>query len=285
MKDCIIIGGGPAGVSAAINLKLNNKDFIWICGKSPSKKVSSAEHIKNYPGLPDVTGKQLAWALDNHASLMDIQKNEDIATAIYDLGGTYAVTAGENTYESKTIILCLGVTASKPIDGEERLLGKGVSYCATCDGFLYKGKTIAVMLTDKAFEAEAEFLCSLAKKVYLFPIYKDCKITAENAEIIVKVPQKIEGEKRVERIICGNESIDAEGIFILRSSVSPSVLLKGLAAEDGHITVDRQMRTNLKGVFAAGDCTGRPYQYAKSVGEGNVAAHSVIDYLAELKNN
>ncbi len=137
MTDCIIIGGGPAGISAAINLKLNNKDFIWLKGKNPSKKINSAERIRNYPGLPDVTGKQLAWAFENHASLMDISGKEEIATAIYDLGGTFAVTAGENTYEGKSVILCLGVTAVKPVDGEERLLGKGVSYCATCDGFLY----------------------------------------------------------------------------------------------------------------------------------------------------
>ncbi|MCD8309566.1 MAG: FAD-dependent oxidoreductase [Clostridia bacterium] len=281
MYDSIIIGGGPAGISAAINLKLNGKSFIWLSGKNSVKKVQSAELIKNYPGLPDVTGKQLAWALNNHADLMGIEKTEEIATAIYDLGGTFATAAGDNTYESKTVILCLGVTPTKLIEGEDKLLGRGVSYCATCDGFLYKGKTIAVMLTDKSFEPEAEFLCSLAKKAYLFPFYKNSDFSPCNAEIIVKPIEKIEGEKRVERIVCGNERIDVDGIFILRSSVAPSVLLKGLKTDGGHITTDRQQRTNINGVFAAGDCTGRPYQYTKSVGEGNVAAHAAVEYLAE----
>ncbi|MCD8372758.1 MAG: NAD(P)/FAD-dependent oxidoreductase [Clostridia bacterium] len=282
MNDCIIIGGGPAGISAAINLKLNNKEFLWLKGKNSVKKVSSAEVIKNYPGLPDITGEQLAWTLTNHADMMDIQGTEEIATAIYDLGGSFAVAAGENTYEGRTVILCLGVTTAKPIDGEEKFLGKGVSYCATCDGFLYKGKNIVVMLTDKAFEAEAEFLCSLAKKAYVIPLYKNYEIDGENAEIILKKPDKIEGEKRVERVIVGGQSLDADGIFILRSSVAPSVLLRGLKTENGHIEVDRGQKTNIDGVFAAGDCTGRPYQYAKSVGEGNVAAHSVIEYLSKI---
>ncbi len=95
------------------------------------------------------------------------------------------------------------------------------------------------------------------------------------------MPEKIEGKSKIEGIICGNERINVDGMFILRSSVAPTVLLHGLKTENGHITVDRQMKTNIKGVFAAGDCTGRPYQYAKSAGEGNIAAHSAIDYLAE----
>ena len=280
MKDCIIIGGGPAGVSAAINLKLRGKDFVWLAGKNDGK-LKSAELIRNYPALPDVTGKQLAWAMDNHTKRLDIEKVEEVASAVYDLGGNFAVTAGETTYEARTVILCIGVTSFKKIAGEDDFVGKGVSYCATCDGFLYKNKTVAALVYNKSFEEEARFLCTVAQKVYILPFYNDCKINGGNAEIVMDAPLKIEGGARVESIAHKNGKIAVDGVFILRPFVAPDTLLHGLETDKGQIITDRAMRTNIAGVFAAGDCTGRPYQYAKSVGEGNIAAHSVIEYLAK----
>ena len=281
LYDSIIIGTGPAGVSAALNLKILDKNFLWFGSGASSKKVEAAELIRNYPGLPDISGVELSSALVSHAKSMGIEPRHEIVTAIYDLGGRYAVTAGTDTYESKTVILCTGVTTAKPIVGEEQFLGRGVSYCATCDGFLYKGKTIGVILFDKAFEHEAEYLASLAGKVYLMPMYKGCGVSSENIEVVMKMPKEIAGGMKVQKLIFADGEREVDGVFILRSSVSPSILLRGLNTDGGHIVVDRQCRTNLAGVFAAGDCTGRPYQYAKSVGEGNVAAHAAVDYLAE----
>lgn len=281
LYDSIIIGTGPAGVSAALNLKILDKNFLWFGSGASSKKVEAAELIRNYPGLPDISGVELSSALVSHAKSMGIEPRHEIVTAIYDLGGRYAVTAGTDTFESKTIILCTGVTTAKPVDGEEQFLGRGVSYCATCDGFLYKGKTIGVILFDKAFEHEAEYLASLAGKVYLMPMYKGCGVSSENIEVVMKMPKEIAGGMKVQKLIFADGEREVDGVFILRSSVSPSILLRGLNTDGGHIVVDRQCRTNLAGVFAAGDCTGRPYQYAKSVGEGNVAAHAAVDYLAE----
>lgn len=281
LYDSIIIGTGPAGVSAALNLKILDKNFLWFGSGASSKKVEAAELIRNYPGLPDISGAELSSALVSHAKSMGIEPRHEIVTAIYDLGGRYAVTAGTDTFESKTIILCTGVTTAKPIGGEEQFLGRGVSYCATCDGFLYKGKTIGVILFDKAFEHEAEYLASLAGKVYLMPMYKGCGVAGENIEVVMKMPKEIAGGMKVQKLIFADGEREVDGVFILRSSVSPSILLRGLNTDGGHIVVDRQCRTNLAGVFAAGDCTGRPYQYAKSVGEGNVAAHAAVDYLAE----
>ncbi len=280
LYDCAVIGGGPAGVSAAINLKILNKNFIWL-GSGVSEKAASAEFVRNYPGLPDVTGRQLVWAFENHASAMGLEAKSGVVTAIYDLGGRFAVAVGEDTYECRSLILCTGVSSAKPVQGEEKFLGRGVSYCATCDGFLYKGKTIAVLCADKRFEHEAEFLCSVAGKVYLMPMYRDCDISAPDCEILMKMPKRIEGSYKVERLVFADGVLDVDGFFILRASVAPSTLLHGLATEGGHIVSDRQCRTNIAGVFAAGDCTGRPYQYAKAVGEGNIAAHSAVEYLAE----
>ena len=280
MVDSIVIGGGPAGVSAAINLKLLGKTFMWF--GTLSKKVERAELIKNYVGLPSVTGEQLLKNFKSHVESMDIDICEEVVNGVYETGEHFTVLVQDKSYEAKTVILCLGVETAKPIDGEEEFLGRGVSYCATCDGFLYKGKKIAVMCTDKRFEHEAEFLADISQKAYVIPLYKGYEIKSENAQIILKKPESVTGDMRVRKVNFKDESLEIDGMFILRGSISPKTLMHGLETEDGHIKINRDCSTNIKGVFAAGDCTGRPYQYAKAVGEGNIAAHSVVDYLSTL---
>lgn len=279
MFDCIIVGGGPAGVSAAINLKLLNKSFLWF--GSASKKVERAELIKNYVGFPAISGQELSEAFSRHIQSMGVEAVDEIVTGIYETDGYFTLLAQDKSYEAKTVILCTGVQTSKPLDGEEEFLGRGVSYCATCDGFLYKGKKIAVLCTDKRFEHEAEFLADIAEKAYVIPLYKGYEIKSRNAEIILKKPVSVTGDMRVRAVNFKDESLEIDGMFILRGSVSPSTLLRGLKICDGHIDIGRDCSTNIRGVFAAGDCTGRPYQYAKSVGEGNIAAHSVVEYLGK----
>lgn len=283
MYDIAIIGGGPAGVSAAINAKILNKSFIWLSSGSVSKKAERAETVRNYPALPDIKGTEFVWALKNHTESMGIELTQGVVTGVYQTDGNFSVLSGENVYEAKSVILCLGVESVKPLDGEDKFLGRGVSYCATCDGFLYKGKTIAVLCTDKNFEHEIEYLSNLAEKTYVIPLYKNYKITSEKAEIVLKNPIKLEGDSRLKEIIFKDGRLEVDGMFILRGSVSPSALVHGLETQDGHIAVKRDCSTNIEGLFAAGDCTGRPYQYAKAVGEGNVAVHSAVEYLARKR--
>ena len=277
MYDCIIIGGGPAGISAAINLKLLGKNFIWF--SSSSEKVTRAERVGNYVGLPDVTGRELNAAFDAHIKSLGLERTREVVTGVYETGDFFTALARNESYEGKSVILCLGVQVAKPVEGESEFLGRGVSYCATCDGELYRGKDIAVLCADKSFEGEAKFLVSLARTAYIVPLYRGCEINAPNARLILKKPLSVTGDMRVRRVNFKDESVDVDGMFILRNSVAPSALLKGLNLSGGHIIVDRACATSVKGVFAAGDCTGRPYQYAKAVGEGNVAAHSVVEYL------
>lgn len=283
MYDIAIIGAGPAGVSAAINAKILNKSYIWLASRPVSKKVERAELIKNYPGLPDVTGEQLAFVFKHHAESMGIQLTEGVVTGVYDLGGRFALLADNRDFEARTVILCLGVEAAKPLEGEEEFLGRGISYCATCDGALYRGKNIAVVCTDKRFEHEIEYLCSLAAGCTVFPLYRDYEIKAQNAKIVLKNPIRYEGDTRVRRVVLKDGALDTDGVFILKSAISPATLVHGLRVEEGHIVVDRSCATNIAGIFAAGDCTGRPYQYVKAAGEGNVAAHSAAEYIANLK--
>ncbi|MBQ7769578.1 MAG: FAD-dependent oxidoreductase [Clostridia bacterium] len=287
MLDCIIIGSGVAGISAALTLKANGKSFLIFGSPDLSEKIEKAELIRNYPGLSNVTGNDFTAVLK--AQLLDAEieiKNEKVG-GVYAMKDKFTVlTQDQTAYESRTVILACGVESVKQIDGEESFIGRGVSYCATCDGFLYKGKTIAVFCTSKRLEHEIGYLADIAEKVYLMPMYKDVEIALDNVEIIRKMPQKIDGTKRVEKItfaVAPSQNIPKEiavdGVFMLRDCVSPAILVGGLQMNDGHVVVDRDMSTNLSGCFAAGDCTGRPYQYAKAVGEGNVAAHSVSKYV------
>lgn len=278
MFDVAIIGSGPAGVSAAINLKILNKSFIWYSSRTSSKKVERSHLIKNYPAFPEISGEKLNEDFLKHAQSLGIEINEEVVTGVYETDGYFTLLVQDKSVEAKSVILCLGVEAIKPIDGEEEFLGRGVSYCATCDGFLYKGKKIAVLITDKKFEHEAKFLCGLAEKTYLIPLYKGYEAPPD-AEVILKAPKKLSGGMKIEKIDFGSESIEVDGLFILRGAVTPKTLLRGLKVEDGHIAVNRNMETNIDGIFAAGDCTGRPYQIAKAVGEGNIAAHSAVEYL------
>ncbi len=287
MLDCIIIGSGVAGISAALTLKANGKSFLLIGTPTVSEKVEKAELICNYPGLSCVTGKTFSAALKAQLADAEIDVKNEKVTGVYALKDKFSVLTQENNaYEGRTVILACGVESLRSIRGEEEFLGRGVSYCATCDGFLYKGKKIAVLCTSKRLEHEIEYLADIAEKVYLIPIYKGVGISRPNVEIVQKMPIAIEGGKRVERLAFakpiaenGEKALTIDGIFMLKDSVSPAVLVGGLETRDGHVVVGRDTSTNLKGLFAAGDCTGRPYQYAKAAGEGNVAAHAVTEFL------
>lgn len=284
MLDCIIIGSGLAGISAALTLKANGKTFLLLGSSALSEKIEKAENIRNYAGLSKITGKGFVQALQAQLSEEDIVITNEKVSGIYKLTNKYTVATQEGgVYDARSVILACGVQSVKTIDGEQEFLGRGVSYCATCDGFLYKGKTIAVLCTSKRLEPEIQHLSSFAEKVYLIPMYKSVEIEANNIEIIKKMPDKIIGDKRVTGLTFGKELLVVDGVFMLRESYAPSVLVAGLETNGNHVAVSRQMETNLEGCFAAGDCTGRPYQYAKAVGEGNVAAHAVTQYVNGLK--
>ena len=279
--DAAVIGTGPAGFSAALNLKIHEKNFIWIGSKDLSEKAGKAERIDNYPGMPHATGKELNEVFRVQAEAMGLIVTEQLVNSIVPMGANYALMAGSEFYETRTVILATGTARTATLPGESAWVGKGVSYCATCDGGLYRGRTIAVVCNAARFEHEAEFLAGLADQVYYFPIYKNPALSGENVEIMEDRAVGILGEERVSGVkLKSGKALAVDGIFCLRDSVALASLLPSLETEDGHIAVDRGMATNLPGVYAAGDCTGRPYQYAKAVGEGNIAAHSVIGYLA-----
>ena len=279
--DCAVVGTGPAGISAALNLKIHNKNFILLGNNNLSDKISKAEKISNYPGFFEATGAELFSAFKGHVEKMGIEVTEKIVNQIYPTENGFALMAGNDFFEAKTVILTTGVAAVGTLEGESGFVGRGVSYCATCDGGLYRGKKIAVICSNQRFEHEVKYLSELAEKIYYFPTFKNPSDIAPNVEKMAARAVKIEGGMRVTDVVLSSgEKISVDGVFCLRDAISLGTLLPTLATENGHIAVDRKMATNIPGCYAAGDCTGRPYQYTKAVGEGNVAAHSVIEYLS-----
>jgi len=282
LYDAIIIGTGPAGLSAALNLQIHRKSFLWLGSPTLSDKVAKAEHIANYPGLPGLSGRDLNAAFLAQVKDAGLTVTDRMVGSIMPMGQRYAVLAGSDFYETRTILLATGITNTGTLPGEQAMVGRGVSYCATCDGPLFRGKTVAVFCNNRRFEHEVAYLAELAETVYYFPTYRDTGALPSNVRSAGDHPRAIAGEERVTGVtLRSGETLPVDGVFCLRDSISLATLLPNLATENGHIAVDRAMATNLPGVFAAGDCTGRPYQYAKAVGEGNVAAHSIIDYLAQ----
>ena len=281
--DIAIIGTGPAGISAAINARIRHKSFLLFGPQTLSDKIRRAERIDNCPGLPAITGPELNTALLSHLQEMDIPITEKRITGVYPMGGYFYILADQEEFEASCVILATGVEATKPVPGERELLGRGVSYCATCDGNLYRGKTIAVVCDCEEMEEEALYLANLAEKVYYDPRFRNPSLTAPNVEYLTSPIREVVGQRRVDSARCRDgRALELSGVFFLKQSVSPAVLLPGLQTENGHVLVDRTMTTNVSGCFACGDCTGSPFQIATALGEGNIAAHSAFAYLAKI---
>lgn len=282
--DIAIIGTGPAGISAAINAAIRKKKFILFGSENLSAKVERSHLISNYPALPEISGKELNERLAAHLKQMDIVITAERITGVYNMGKYFMLLADQKEYKADVVILATGTQTVKEIKGERELLGRGVSYCATCDGNFYKDKTIAVISDNKESEEEVDFLAGLARKVYFYPSYKT-DYSKENVEHLTSPVVSVDGERHADGITLKDGAhIAVDGVFFLKQSVSADVLLGGLEMSNGSIAVDRDMSTNIKGCFACGDCTGKPYQIAKAIGEGNTALHSAITYLSALKS-
>ena len=280
--DIAIIGSGPAGLSAALNAKIRKKKFIIFGNKELTPKLSKAHEINNYLGFYRKSGKEMQEEFNNHLKEMDISITEEKINNIYAMGEYFGLMVNEKMYEATSVILATGVQYGKLFDGEERLLGKGVGYCATCDAPLYKNKVVTIIAYNKHEEEEANFIATIASKVYYIPMYKEEISVDSSIEIINDIPVEIIGEDKVSKLKLKNSEIETDGIFILRDSISPGQLVPGLKIVDNHIEVDRLMKTNINGCFAAGDVIGKPYQYIKAAGEGNIASLSAASYVDSI---
>ena len=281
--DIAIIGSGPAGLSAALNAKIRKKNFILFGNKDLTSKLVKAHKINNYLGFYNRSGKEIADEFSRHIDEMGIEITEERVNNIYAMGDYFGIMVNDKMYEATSVILATGVQYGRLLDGEERFLGKGVGYCATCDAPIYKTKVVTIIAYNKHDEEEANFIASIASKVYYVPMYDEEVEVDDSIEIVKGIPVEVIGEEKVKKLKLKDREIETDGIFILRDSVSPGQLVPGIKIVDNHIDVTRSMETSIKGCFAAGDVVGKPYQYIKSAGEGNIAALSAVSYLDSLK--
>ena len=172
MYDVAIIGAGPAGISAALTLKNLSKNFVLFGSDELSEKILKSERIANYPGVGSVSGKEFVGMLKKQLNDCGILVTCKRINNVFFIDGKFMLLSGDEIIEACAVIYAGGTESIKHINGEAEFLGKGVSYCATCDGFLYKGKTLAIVAESEKFEHEVEFLSSLAEKTYVCRLYK-----------------------------------------------------------------------------------------------------------------
>jgi len=268
MHDVIIVGGGPAGVSAALTLRNRGRSVLVISNSPESSDIYKSERVSNYPGLPDVTGKRLMEVFRSQLEASGAELMTARALNAMPMGDTVYVSTGSDSFQCRALILALGIAKRQVFPGEAEFLGKGVSYCATCDGMLYRNRRVAVVGLNSYAEEEAEFLRSIGCEVEYFDRSRAKKY-------------EIKGESTVTALIADGQEYPVDGIFILRSTIAPEGFVPGLELNNGHIAVNDRMETNIKGVYAAGDCIGRPYQIARAAGQGNTAAIAVAEYLGK----
>ena len=266
--DIVIIGGGIAGVSAALSCRNRGKSVAVIANSAETSSLYKAERITNYPGISSASGREITEILLQQLESSGAELIHGRALSVIPLGDSFGVAVGSEFTSCSAVIVAAGITREKLYPGEGEFLGRGVSYCATCDGMLYRGKTVAVIGRGREAAQDADFLEGIG-----------CTVLRMEKPL----RYEIRGGMKADTVLAGGEEYKVDGVFVIKDTVSVTMLVQGLAYADGAIVTDRQMRTNVPGVFAAGDCTGRPYQLAKAAGEGNVAALSACEYIDKKK--
>ena len=303
MHDLIIIGGGPAGLTAGLYNARARLDVLLLEQFAPGGQVLTTDRVENYPGFPDgISGFELVDKMIAQAEKFGLMiRNEEVVKL--DLSNEKkTVVTNKGSMETKTIILASGARWKKlGIEGEELLTGKGVSYCATCDGPFYKDQEVAVIGGGDTAVEEAIFLTRFASRIHLVhrrDMLRAIKLLQERAMAEKKiefvwdtVPAKILGQNGVEGIELKNVKTgeitrkEVQGVFIFIGQNPNTGLIKDMAKldENGFIITDDNMETSVPGLFAAGDVRSKHFrQIATAVGEGAAASFSVNRYLEDL---
>lgn len=284
MYDVIIIGSGPAGVSASLYTKRAGKETLIIySGKS---NLENTEKIENYYGFENgISGKELYENGINQAKNIGVEvKNEDVIKIDLIQDKVFSVQTSKGNYQTKTVIIAVGQKRQTlEIKGTSEFEGKGVSYCAICDGFFYRNKDVAVIGSGEYAVSETNDLINLANKITILTNGEEApNIRADNVEIITKEIKEIDGDSKVEEIVLDDDSkIKVDGVFIALGGNGPVAIAKkiGLMLKNNKIEVDENMHTNINGIFACGDCTDGLLQVCKAVYEGAKAGLEAVKYL------
>lgn len=275
--DIIVLGSGPAGLAAAVAARGRNKSVLVIGNRWQDSPLAKAERVDNYPGLPGRTGLEMLEEFHRHALELGTEFVVGRGLSLLAWNG-FSITVGAQVYQGQSLILAPGVVRSAKYPGEAEYLGRGVSYCATCDGMLYRNKPVTVVGLTPDAPQEANYLNSLGCQVTYVSPHRPQGLQ-EEIPYIQAGRLAVKGEQTVTGLEADVALLPCSGVFILRRAVAPTDLLPALETDGGVIKVDRRMATNVPGVFAAGDCTGGHLQVSKAVGEGHVAALSACEYL------
>lgn len=283
MVDILIVGAGPAGLSAAVNAVTRGKTVRIFSNKE--NYLSKAERVDNHLGFYNISGKELMNKFKEHAEAMNIKIEEGKVVNILPMGESFMVNINGEIEEAKKVILAMGISKVRELPGEGRLLGIGVSYCATCDGMLYRGKNAIVWDQSKEALEEANYLSSIGVNVSFVSKRPRSGELKESIKYINGTISEVVGSSKVEAVVIGEGNVPADAVFMLRDAVAPTALIEGLETEGNFIAVNKNMETNIEGVYASGDITGKPLQLSKAVSEGLIAAQHAALQIDKIKEN
>lgn len=294
MKDLIIIGAGPGGVTAAIYAKRSNLDLLVFEKNCVGGNVVNAFEIENYPGVGKIVGADLSINFLNELDALGIEVNYEEIKEVKKIDDRFKVTTTDDvTYEAKKVLLALGTKARKlNLENEDALLGRGVSFCATCDGAFYKNKTVLVVGGGNSALTEAMYLSNIASKVYVITRHElkgtkkeiDELKSKKNVEVIEfkQIKELVSENKRLKSVILFDTNtkeemkLDVDGVFVYIGQTPQTAFLSnlGILNERGFINVDKHFETSVKGLFAIGDCIDKEVrQIATAVGDAATAIH------------
>ena len=280
MYDVIILGAGPAGISASLYTKRANlKTLILYNDKSGLEKASL---IENYYGFKNgITGEELYNIGIEQAKNIGVEVLKEEVVKIENNIEHFNVVTTKNEYQTKNLILATGNKKNRPkIKGIEKFEGKGVSYCAICDGFFYRNRSVAVLGSGNYAISETNELINIADNITILTNGKEApEFRADNVKVDTKEIEEIEGEDKVEEVkFKDGTTIKTDGIFVAEGVAGSSEFAKklGIITQKDKIVVNENMETNIKGIYACGDCTGGLLQVSKAVYEGAKAGLEVI---------
>jgi thioredoxin reductase (NADPH) len=274
--DSIIIGKGPAGISAAIYLKRFGFNPLVI-GKDGGA-LEKAHLIENYYGIDSISGNDLIEKGINQAKRLGIEvlTEEVIDISFFD---NLTVTTKNNMYQAKTIVLALGASRNRYAKADKF---EGVSYCATCDGFFYRKKRLALIGNTSYMKHELDVLSNISNDITIFTDGLDLEVEIEpKFRVITDKITDIKGDERIKSIVAGNIEVEVDGAFIAKGNASGFTIAKhlGIALDNNSIIVDKDFMTNIPGIFACGDIIGGLLQVSKAVSDGALCASGVNKFL------
>ncbi len=280
MYDVIILGAGPAGISASLYTKRANLETLILYNDESG--LEKASLIENYYGFKNgISGKELYETGIEQAKNIGVEVKKEEVVKIENNMEYFKIVTTNNEYQTKNLILATGNKKNKPkIKGIEKFEGKGVSYCAICDGFFYRNRSVSVLGSGNYAIAETNELINIADNITILTNgEKAPEFRADNVTIDTKEIEEIEGEDKVEKIkFKDGSTLKTDGIFVAQGVAGSSEFAKklGIMTNKDKIIVNENMETNIKGIYACGDCTGGLLQVSKAVYEGAKAGLQVI---------